>query len=337
MVVTTQAVKRAGHVKVVLSVLKKFKIPVSLCVIPNGESQKNISTLKYLYEQGFKAGLDRKSLIVALGGGVITDLAGFFASTYMRGIGYVSIPTTMLAMVDAAIGGKTGIDLKEGKNLVGTFWQPRMVFINSHCLETLPLREWKTGMAEIIKYGVIRDKSFFDWLEKEVRNESNIQNWNSENIASAIFKSGQIKSHVVAQDERETPLAGGREILNFGHTVGHALESVFNYGRFSHGEAISIGMNIAGQIALELGQWSFEEQIRLIQLLDHVGLPVWFPRLSTDQKKKFWSALHKDKKHISGKLRFVLPKKMGTVEVKSGIPLSVIEKAIQSCTVEKEL
>lgn len=327
-VVTTRGVEKAGHLKRLQGSLKKNGFNIHVVVLPDGEEHKNITTLQRLYEEGFKANLDRKSLVVALGGGVITDLAGFFAATYMRGVPYVSIPTTLLAMVDAAIGGKTGIDMPQGKNLVGAFWQPRLVWIDASLLKTLPARQWKTGFAEILKYGVIKKPAFFDWLETHLHQQTDFPKWSTGDVLHAIYQSALTKAQVVSGDERERPLAGGREILNFGHTVGHALEAAKGYRALSHGEAISIGMNMAGRLALNRGIWSLFSQHRVLKVLVQAGLPIHFPNLSVKEKQVFWAALSKDKKNIGGTLRFVLPRKMGSVMVQSGIAISEVKKAI---------
>ncbi len=316
LIVTSKAVAQAGHARALERALKDHVRSGHTVAIPNGEQHKNLNTMDLLYKEGFEAGLDRKSVVIGLGGGVITDMAGFLAATYMRGVPFVSIPTTVLGMVDAAIGGKTGVDVPEGKNLVGAFWQPKIVWIDPSVLKTLPEREWRTGFAEVIKYGVIKDRPFFEWIEKKIRENPRFQNWPPEDINKALYVSAQIKARVVSGDERETPLKGGREILNFGHTAGHALEAATGYGALSHGEAISIGMVLAGRLALEEGLWSNHEQARLIRVFQMARLPVRFPKLSKMQEKLFWAALLKDKKNVAGKLRFVLPVKIGSVTVK---------------------
>jgi 3-dehydroquinate synthase len=326
-IVTSQAVQDAGHAGRLLKALRK-KCQASLVVLPNGEAHKNLATLERLYKAGVKHRLDRKTTIVGLGGGVTTDLAGFFAATYMRGLPFVAVPTTLLGMVDAAIGGKTGVDLPQGKNLVGAFWQPRLVWIDTSLLKSLPPREWVTGFAEIIKYGVIKSRPFFEWLEGKLRKKHRVQNWDQKDLMEAIYRSAAIKADVVGHDERETPLQGGREILNFGHTIGHALEAATGYRSLSHGEAISIGMVAAGRISLSMRMWSNDNQLRLMSLLDSVGLPLHRPTLSSSQMKRFWGALMKDKKNVAGSLRFVLPRKIGAVEVKSGVPLHIVKKVL---------
>lgn len=331
LIVSSEAVAKAGHVRRLEKHLSRHGLAGQTVVLPNGERHKNLGTVAELYRAGFEAGLDRRSVVIALGGGVITDLAGFFAATYMRGISFVSIPSTLLGMVDAAIGGKTGVDVPEGKNLVGSFWQPRLVWLDPDILRTLPMREWRTGFAEVIKYGVIKSRPFFEWLETRVRRKPEVSAWPQADIAKMIETSARIKALVVSGDEREKPLKGGREILNFGHTAGHALEAAAGFSSVSHGEAISIGMAMAGRLALARGLWSVNEQLQLLSLLEAVGLPIHFPKLSKSQRKMFWSALQKDKKHVFGRLRFVLPRRIGSVAVQSGISLSLVNRVALEC------
>lgn len=318
-IVTTQAVEKAGHLKLLRQSLPSGLNIVGVSVLPNGERIKDLKTIEQLQRQAVRAGLNRRSAIVALGGGVITDLAGFLAATYMRGISFVSVPTTLLAMVDASIGGKTGVDLPEGKNLVGAFWQPKLVWLDPLFLKTLPPRQWRTGLAEVIKYGVILDPTFFTWLEKQMGVESNPWKWTSAAVEKILSVSATCKARVVSADERETPLKGGREILNYGHTIGHALEAATGYTKLTHGEAISIGMVAAGRLALSRKLFSEAEQTRQTLLFMAAGLPVDAPKLSSSQTKVFWSALLGDKKNVGGSLRFVLPEKMGRMQVISGI------------------
>jgi len=326
LIVTTRSVRRSGHVASVSAALKKANIGSVVVELADGESQKTLATLEKIYRAGFRFGLDRKSLVVAVGGGVVTDLAGFFASTYMRGLAYVSVPTTLLAMVDAAIGGKTGVDTAEGKNLVGTFWQPRLVWQDPSVLRTLPNRQWRTGFAEVAKYGVIYDSKFFAWLEERVSRQPRMSAWTPADVLKALYRSAEIKAAVVSADEKETPLGGGREILNFGHTAGHALEAATGYASLSHGEAISIGMAVAGGLAIERKLWSSADQARVLTLLAAAGLPVRFPRLSAAQRARFWDALKRDKKNVDSRLRFVLPTSVGRVLVQSGIEAADVRR-----------
>lgn len=329
LLVTSASVQKSGHARKAARALSSAGFRITTVVLPDGERFKTFKSLEKLYQQGFESRLDRHSAVVAIGGGVITDLAGFFAATYMRGIDFVSVPTTLLGMVDAAIGGKTSVDRPEGKNLVGAFWQPRLVWIDPGVLKTLPTKQWKTGFAEILKYGVIFDAAFFDWLENRIVRTPAFEHWPLADVEKAIRRSAEIKALVVSADEREKPLGGGREILNFGHTIGHALEAATGYSAFTHGQAISIGMCAAGRLALFHRMWSWPQQIRLENVLKRAGLPVRFPTLTASQRRRFWESLEKDKKNIGGKLRFVLPQKIGRVTVKNGLSPSLVAKIIR--------
>lgn len=324
LLVTSAAVCRSGHANRLKKSLVKNGFTVNMVKLPNGEKVKNLTTLSSLYKRGLQFELDRKSTVVGLGGGVVTDVAGFFAATYMRGISFVAVPTTLLGMVDASIGGKTGVDLAQGKNMVGAFWQPQLVWIDQKVLKSLPKRELITGFAEILKYGVIQDKQFFYWLQNKIRQKPDITKWSEKDISRAIHRSVEIKAHVVSRDEKETPLKGGREILNFGHTIGHALEAATGYESFSHGEAISIGMVAAGLIARHYKMWSDDEQLQLLSTLQVAGLPIHIPARIKINTQKFWKALRSDKKNVSGKLRFVLPQKMGSVKLQNGVKPALI-------------
>lgn len=331
LVITSTPIVRAGHVRKVLSALRAARVTTHLVTVADGESSKTLATVSKLYKAGVNTGLDRRSLIVAVGGGVVTDMAGFVAATYMRGIDFVSIPTTVLGMVDAAIGGKTGVDTPDGKNLVGAFWQPRLVWVDTATLRTLPRREWRTGFAEVAKYGVIGSPGFFSWLEKRIAERRIMADWRPQDVDEAVRRSAHAKAAVVSADERETPLGGGREILNFGHTAGHALEAATGYRRLTHGEAISVGMAVAGEIALALKLWKLTDHTRMVTLLRSAGLPVRFPRLRASERATFWSALKKDKKNVGARLRFVLPRSIGRVEVRSGIPIETVRRAAIRC------
>lgn len=328
LLVSSPSIARRGHVARLNKVLSRLGVPISVAFVPDGEAHKTTETLLRLFHMALKNRLDRKSLVVAMGGGVITDMAGFFAATYMRGISYVAVPTTLLGMVDAAIGGKTAVDLPGGKNLFGAFWQPLIVSINPTVLRTLPEREWRTGMAEVVKYGVIQDADFFRWLVSRTRQSSDPRTWSAADVVWMIATSAGIKAGVVSADEKERPLAGGREILNFGHTIGHALEAATGYRTLTHGEAISIGMVLAGRMALKCRLWSDDLQLQLVTLLETLRLPIAFPKLTARQKTVFWSSLKKDKKHVGGRLRFVLPVRLGHVSVTSGISVSLLKSVL---------
>jgi len=290
--------------------------------LPSGEEHKNLATIRRLYEEFLGAGLDRKSLAVALGGGVVGDLTGFAAATYMRGIPYVQVPTTLLAQVDSSVGGKTGVNLPEGKNLVGAFHQPALVLIDVSTLETLPERELRAGMAEVIKYGVIQDAEFFAWLESRLAELLALER---SALVRAVRRCCEIKAWVVGEDERESGL---RAILNYGHTVGHAVESLTGYEQMRHGEAISAGMVAAAALATELGILSAEGAERQKRLLEALGTPVRLPPLKADG---IIQQMQRDKKAVSGALRFVLARRIGEVEIHSDVPQNAIRAALIAC------
>jgi 3-dehydroquinate synthase len=275
-------------------------------VVPAGEATKTLQQAEKLYGAALGSGLDRKSLIVALGGGVVGDLAGFVAATYMRGIGLVQVPTTLLAMVDSSVGGKTAVNLPQGKNLVGVFYQPRAVAVDLSTLESLPQREYLSGLAEVVKYGVIRDAELFLRLENNVgallERDRNL-------LAEIVARSCEIKAEVVAADECE---GGLRAILNYGHTLGHACEAVSGYGTLLHGEAVSIGMAFAARLSVVACGLPSKDADRVISLLDRLGLPV-VP--CSEGRLLDWSQLcdvmAKDKKVEGGEQRYVLTEALG--------------------------
>jgi 3-dehydroquinate synthase len=299
-------------------------IKARLITFPAGEGSKNLSEYGRLLDQMAELGLDRKSAIVALGGGVTGDLAGFAAASYMRGIPYVQAPTTLLAMVDSSVGGKTGVDHKLGKNLIGAFYQPRLVFADVATLVTLSDDEFRSGMAEVIKHGVIRDAEYFAFLEENV---DAIMNRDSTVLEYVIARSCQIKAEVVSSDERESGL---RAILNFGHTVGHAIETLSNYRCYKHGEAVSIGMVVASLIAREVYGLSDNDIGRLKTLLTQIGLPIALsenPALNTDAILK---TMYGDKKAEHGVLRFILPPRIGSTSISAINDDGLIKRAINA-------
>lgn len=273
-------------------------------VVPAGEPSKSGDCLFQLYRAAIQAGLDRRSFVVALGGGVVGDLAGFMAATFLRGLPYVQVPTTVVAMVDSAVGGKTGINLPEGKNLVGSFHQPVGVAVDLDLLATLPQREYVSGLAEVIKYGVIRDRAFFDRLEGGVKP---LLAREPELLAEAVARSCAIKAEVVGEDETE---GGVRAILNFGHTLGHAIEKVSGYGRYLHGEAIGIGMRYAADLSVRERGLPEDEARRIGDLVSAVGLPVKAPELDWEA---LCAAMAVDKKSVGRMPRFVLAERIGHV------------------------
>ena len=268
----------------------------SMLVVPSGEESKSISKLSSLWQGLLDAKSDRKSVVVAIGGGVVGDLAGFAAATYTRGLRFVQIPTTLLAMVDSSVGGKTGINLPSAKNMIGAFWQPHAVWIDTSTLDTLPEREYRSGIAEIIKYGVILDADFFRYLEE---NSHAILARQPEQVQYIVKRSCELKAQVVSEDERE--LTGLRAILNYGHTFGHAIEAKTAYGRFLHGEAISIGMTMAGRLAMRKGLWSADCYGRQTRLLEAFGLPTHFGDVPADQ---LVDAMQSDKKNRTWQTQF---------------------------------
>ena len=288
--------------------LQKHNYFAKIFIIKAGESYKNIDTLNEIYDEAFEYGMERGSLMIALGGGIVGDITGFASATWLRGLDYIQIPTTLLSMVDSSVGGKTGVNHPKGKNLIGAFNQPKAVFIDTDTLKTLPSREFRAGMAEIIKYGVINNKELFEFLEKK-SNLEKIVKLDNESLVRIIRKSVEIKSDIVSKDEREK---GIRAFLNYGHSFGHVIENLCGYGEYLHGEAISIGMRIAGEIALHKGLWGEEENFRQNALLESYGLPTKIPNLS---KKDVKRTLMGDKKVHEGKMRFILPREIGEVEI----------------------
>ena len=288
--------------------LKENNFQSQIFLIKSGESHKNMQTLSDIYNFAFEFGLDRNSLIIALGGGIVGDITGLAAATWLRGIEYIQIPTTLLSMVDSSVGGKTAVNHPKGKNLIGAFHQPKAVFIDPETLKTLPRREFNAGMAEVIKYGVIKDNELFEFLENE-NNKNELIRLENETLIRIINSSIKTKSHIVSQDEQEH---GIRAILNYGHSFGHVIENLCGYGEFLHGEAISIGMKIAGEMAIEKGLWSKEESIRQDELLKSFSLPIKIPKIN---KKEVLKILMGDKKVRNGKMRFILPKKIGEVDI----------------------
>lgn len=306
-----------------LKVLRTAGAHAELAVFKAGEASKNIGTYESLLRKASKSGLDRSSVIVALGGGVVGDVAGFVAATYMRGVSFIQVPTTLLAMVDSSVGGKTGIDLPEGKNLVGAFWQPRLVVIDPQTLRTLPKREVRCGLAEVVKYGVIMDEKFFSFIEKNLRGIAKIDKRIYEKI---IARCCELKAEVVCADERET--SGLRAILNYGHTFGHAVETVTGYGKYAHGEAVSIGMCIAANLAIAGNKFSPVMAERQLNLLKGLGLPTTLDR--GIKSAQIYKAMFNDKKTEKGTLRLVLPDRIGKVLLVKDLDGKAVLEAIRS-------
>ena len=284
------------------------------------ESAKRLATVEAIARQLVRAGADRRAIIVAIGGGVVGDVAGFAAATYLRGVRLVHIPTTVVAQVDSAIGGKTGVDLPEGKNLVGAFYPPELVLADPAFLPTLPHREFRSGLYEVIKYGVIADAKLFDYLERRM---DSILRRDSAALAYIIPRSAAIKARVVSADERESGL---RQILNFGHTLGHALETATHYRRFLHGEAIGWGMIAATLLAVAQGHLGDRAAARVIRLVASVG-PL--PHLRGILAASLRPILASDKKARGGRVRWVLPRRIGQTQWGIEIPWPIVARAFR--------
>ena len=304
---------------VMLASLAKAGFSPEIVTFPAGEASKTMATVAELASRLARAGMDRKDGLIALGGGVTGDITGFLAASYMRGVAFVQVPTTLLAQVDSSVGGKTGVDIPEGKNLVGAFYQPRAVYIDSLVLRSLPPAELLNGISEAIKYGVIHDQTFFAFLEVQ---RPAIQALDLPVLEQVIETCCGIKAAVVAQDEREADL---RRILNFGHTIGHAVEADSGY-RLAHGAAVAIGMVAASRLAVAKGMLATADAARLHALIQDFGLPTAIPANANRAKLKEY--LLTDKKTVAGRPFFVLPTAIGSVEITADIPEALIDQVI---------
>ncbi|WRD18847.1 3-dehydroquinate synthase [Helicobacter pylori] len=300
------------HLSYLLEHLKALEVRV--CVIESGEKYKNFHSLERILNNAFEMQLNRHSLMIALGGGVISDMVGFASSIYFRGIDFINIPTTLLAQVDASVGGKTGINTPYGKNLIGSFHQPKAVYIDLAFLKTLEKREFQAGVAEIIKMAVCFDKNLIERLETKDLKDC---------LEEVIFQSVYIKAQVIMQDEKEQNIRAG---LNYGHTFGHAIEKETDYERFLHGEAIAIGMRMANELALSLGMLTLKEYERIENLLEKFGLIFHYKIIDI---QKFYERLFLDKKSEDKTIKFILPKGVGAFEVASHIPKETIIKVLE--------
>ncbi|KAF0219016.1 MAG: 3-dehydroquinate [Geobacteraceae bacterium] len=300
--VVTNPTVGAHYFEPVRASLAKAGFTVHRIEIPDGEEYKNSETLKGIYDRLIDLGLDRGSYLVALGGGVVGDIAGYAAATYLRGIPFVQVPTTLLAQVDSSVGGKTGINHEKGKNLIGAFYQPGLVMIDVATLDTLPEREYLSGLAEVAKYGIVLDGELFDFI---FNNTDKLLGRDTESLLFVIQRSCAIKASVVEKDERETGL---RAVLNYGHTVGHAVETLTGYTKYKHGEAVAIGMVAAAKYAESMGLANKSETERIITLLKALRLPVELPEFSV---AAYTEALLRDKKVRDGGLNFVFNKGIG--------------------------
>jgi len=305
----------------VLAGFKKQGWDTNVIEVPEGETSKTLHQAEIIYDRLLDFNCDRKSVLIALGGGVIGDLTGFVAATYQRGIPFVQVPTTLLSQVDSSVGGKTAVNHPKGKNMIGVFYQPCLVVADLDTLQTLPQNEFRAGLAEVIKYGVISDANLFDYLENNVEK---ILKLDQECLAHIIKTSCAIKAEVVEKDERESHY---RMILNFGHTLGHAIESLTGYSRFIHGEAVAIGMIQAAKLSQQLGKCSEEVSQRLYGLVKKCGLPAELPDLDS---REIIESLYHDKKTMNHKIKFILVKEIGTVEIVENMPETDILNMLQA-------
>ncbi len=301
--------------------LEKQGIESIAVILPDGEQHKNWETLNLIYDALLENRCERNTAIVALGGGVIGDISGFAAATYLRGVPFIQIPTTLLAQVDSSVGGKTAINHPLGKNMIGAFYQPRLVLTDIDTLNTLPERELKAGIAEVIKYGLIRDLPFFVWLEENI---DKLKARDPEALGYAISRSCENKAEVVARDEKET---GERALLNLGHTFGHAIENAMGYGNWLHGEAVAAGTILAARLSRVLGMLSEDDVKRIVSLFERAGLPVQAPEIGLE---RYLQLMELDKKVEEGKMRFVVLDAIGRACVRSDISREALSKVLGS-------
>ncbi len=320
--VVSNAVIFQHYGQIVLDSLAAAGFEACSHILPAGERHKTIHSIQKLYDTALENHLERSSTFIALGGGVIGDMTGFAAATWLRGVNVVQVPTSLLAMVDAAIGGKTGVNHPRGKNLIGAFYQPKLVLIDPQVLKTLPVREFRAGMAEVIKYGIVWDRELFEQLEAAPRLD-HLHDLDAKLLHEILMRSCQAKAEVVGKDEKE---AGLRAILNYGHTVGHAVESLTGYRLVNHGEAVGIGMVSAGQIAAAMQLWSAPEADRQNALIAKVGLPIHIPPMVSVEA--IIEALQADKKVQAGKVRFILPQAIGQVIISDRVTADTLNTVL---------
>ena len=314
---------KARYMPVVHQSLTDAGLNVNTIAIPAGEESKSLKQFSRIQDSLIAHRLDRGSMLIALGGGIIGDLGGFAAAVYMRGISYVQIPTTLQAQVDASVGGKTAINHPKGKNLIGAFHQPKLVLIDVDTLKTLPQRDIRAGLIEVIKMGVIRDEPLFEMVAEHLEAILNLE---AETLIEMIASACANKAEIVAKDEKESGL---RMVLNYGHTFGHALEALTHYNKYRHGEAVSIGMNCAAQLAVNLGMFSESDFQRQRSLLNRAKLPLTFP--SDLMPEAICDAMYLDKKTLAGKLRLILPRRIGEVAIRNDVDDQHVLEAISQC------
>lgn len=311
------------YAKPAFNALVKAGFEPALIVVPAGETAKSFRSVQRCYDLLAGHRIERKSFIVALGGGVVGDLAGFVAATYLRGIPFVQVPTTLLAQVDSSVGGKVGVNLKAGKNLVGAFHQPKLVLCDLDALRTLPQRELRAGLAEVIKYGIIYDARFFARLERTL---PALLRRNLAALTSTIARCCEIKAEVVGQDETESGL---RAILNYGHTIGHGLEAISSYGKYLHGEAIAIGQVAATHLSQLRAGLREDDARRIERIFSRTGLPTHV-KLNATQRRNLFNAMRLDKKVSGGDIKFVLARRIGKVVWGQSVPPELVAKTINS-------
>ncbi len=305
------------------TLLQAHGVDVIPIILPDGEEYKNAATLGQIYNALLTHRCERNTPLIALGGGVIGDMTGYAAATYLRGVPFLQIPTTLLAQVDSSVGGKTGINHPLGKNMIGAFYQPQVVLADIVTLDTLPDKELRAGIAEVIKYGLIRDLPFFEWLEQ---NMERLLARDAEALQYAIKRSCQNKAEVVAADERES---GERALLNLGHTFGHAIETGMGYGAWLHGEAVAAGTLMAADLSCRLGWISKQDEARIKNLFERAGLPLIAPALGVE---KYLQLMGLDKKVVGGKMRFVLLKAIGCAVVTGDVPQGLLRQTLEACS-----
>lgn len=303
--------------------LTKHQVLIESIILPDGEQYKNSDSMNLIYDALLSSRCERSTPIIALGGGVIGDMTGFAAASYLRGVPFIQIPTTLLSQVDSSVGGKTGINHPLGKNMIGAFYQPMVVLADVTTLDTLPDKELRAGIAEVIKYGLIRDLPFLEWLEANIEK---LLSRDKEALQYAIARSCQNKAEVVGADERES---GERALLNLGHTFGHAIENGMGYGVWLHGEAVATGTIMAADLSHRLGWLSTEDVVRVRKLFERAGLPTLGPKLGAE---KYMQLMGLDKKVADGKIRFVLLKSLGDAVMTGDVPQAMLEQTLEACS-----
>ncbi|MES1981241.1 MAG: 3-dehydroquinate synthase [Pseudomonadota bacterium] len=315
------------YLQTLQNALEERSIKVIPVILPDGETYKNAETLGLIYNALLSNRCERNTPLIALGGGVVGDMTGYAAATYLRGVPFIQIPTTLLAQVDSSVGGKTGINHPLGKNMIGAFYQPQLVLADIATLNTLPDQDLRSGIAEVIKYGLIRDLPFFEWLEQ---NMEKLLSRDAEALEYAISRSCLNKAEVVGADERES---GERALLNLGHTFGHAIETGMGYGVWLHGDAVAAGTIMAADLSFRMGWIGEQEKSRIQRLFERAQLPVIAPALGVE---RYLQLMELDKKVVGGKMRFILLKKIGNAVMSDAAP-ELLRQTIQACSERQEL